>query len=192
MKKNLKVNLIWFGLIIGLFLILKGLELSGIMNLYYIQILMGIGISILMGLGTNLVLGFSGQFTLGQAGFMAIGAYSSAIITGMMPTYDGFYLSMVVGVIIAAVVALIFGIPTLRLKGDYLAIATLGMAEIIRIIIVNGGELTNGAAGLTSISLWLLLQSWYSISCVQQLVAKQLLFVKMKLLQSQWVSMLQN
>ena len=48
MKKNLKVNLIWFGLIIGLFLILKGLELSGIMNLYYIQILMGIGISILM------------------------------------------------------------------------------------------------------------------------------------------------
>ena len=151
MKKNLKVNLIWFGLIIGLFLILKGLELSGIMNLYYIQILMGIGISILMGLGTNLVLGFSGQFTLGQAGFMAIGAYSSAIITGMMPTYDGFYLSMVVGVIIAAVVALIFGIPTLRLKGDYLAIATLGMAEIIRIIIVNGGELTNGAAGLTGI-----------------------------------------
>ena len=151
MKKNLKVNLIWFGLIIGLFLILKGLELSGIMNLYYIQILMGIGISILMGLGTNLVLGFSGQFTLGQAGFMAIGAYSSAIITGMMPTYDGFYLSMGVGVIIAAVVALIFGIPTLRLKGDYLAIATLGMAEIIRIIIVNGGELTNGAAGLTGI-----------------------------------------
>ena len=156
MKKNLKVNLIWFGLIIGLFLILKGLELSGIMNLYYIQILMGIGISILMGLGTNLVLGFSGQFTLGQAGFMAIGAYSSAIITGMMPTYDGFYLSMVVGVIIAAIVALIFGlpivgVPTLRLKGDYLAIATLGMAEIIRIIIVNGGELTNGAAGLTGI-----------------------------------------
>ena len=53
MKKNLKVNLIWFGLIIGLFLILKGLELSGIMNLYYIQILMGIGISILMGLGCS-------------------------------------------------------------------------------------------------------------------------------------------
>lgn len=117
MKKNLKVNLIWFGLIIGLFLILKGLELSGIMNLYYIQILMGIGISILMGLGTNLVLGFSGQFTLGQAGFMAIGAYSSAIITGMMPTYDGFYLSMVVGVIIAAIVALIFGLPTLSNEG---------------------------------------------------------------------------
>lgn len=202
MKKNLKVNLIWFGLIIGLFLILKGLELSGIMNLYYIQILMGIGISILMGLGTNLVLGFSGQFTLGQAGFMAIGAYSSAIITGMMPTYDGFYLSMVVGVIIAAIVALIFGLPTLRLKGDYLAIATLGMAEIIRIIIVNGGELTNGAAGLTGIlpyTSWpviyffvVIITIWCLISYVQQLDVKQSLFVKMKLLLSQWVLMSQN
>ena len=170
MKKNLKVNLIWFGLIIGLFLILKGLELSGIMNLYYIQILMGIGISILMGLGTNLVLGFSGQFTLGQAGFMAIGAYSSAIITGMMPTYDGFYLSMVVGVIIAAIVALIFGLPTLRLKGDYLAIATLGMAEIIRIIIVNGGELTNGAAGLTGILPY---TSWPVINFLRSATGRQ-------------------
>ena len=144
MKKNLKVNLIWFGLIIGLFLILKGLELSGIMNLYYIQILMGIGISILMGLGTNLVLGFSGQFTLGQAGFMAIGAYSSAIITGMMPTYDGFYLSMVVGVIIAAVVALIFGIPTLRLKGDYLAIVV-----IITILVLNFLRSATGRQAIT-------------------------------------------
>ncbi|MBM7643597.1 branched-chain amino acid ABC transporter permease [Streptococcus loxodontisalivarius] len=151
MKKNLKVNLAWLAIIIGLFAILKVLEITGIMNLYYVQILMGIGISILMGLGTNLVLGFSGQFTLGQAGFMAIGAYSSAIITNYIPTYDGFYLSMLVGVLIAALVALIFGIPTLRLKGDYLAIATLGMAEIIRIAIVNGGEVTNGAAGLTGI-----------------------------------------
>ena len=52
-----------------------------------------------MGLGTNLVLGFSGQFTLGQAGFMAIGAYSSAIITGMMPTYDGGFISQWLSVI---------------------------------------------------------------------------------------------
>lgn len=151
MKKNLKVNLTWLALVLGLFLVLKVFEVTGIMNLYYIQILMGIGISILMGLGTNLVLGFSGQFTLGQAGFMAIGAYSSAIITNIYPTYDGFYWSMLVGVIIAALVAMVFGIPTLRLKGDYLAIATLGMAEIIRIVIVNGGEVTNGAAGLTGI-----------------------------------------
>ena len=151
MKKNLKVNLSWLALIVVLYAILEVLTRTNILNLYYVQILMGIGISILMGLGTNLVLGFSGQLTLGQAGFMAIGAYATAIMTQQNPTYGGFYLSMLVGVLIAVVVALIFGIPTLRLKGDYLAIATLGMAEIIRILIVNGGDLTNGAAGLTGI-----------------------------------------
>lgn len=151
MKKNLKVNLSWLALIVVLYAILEVLTRTNILNLYYVQILMGIGISILMGLGTNLVLGFSGQFTLGQAGFMAIGAYATAIMTQQNPNYGGFYLSMLVGVLIAVVVALIFGIPTLRLKGDYLAIATLGMAEIIRILIVNGGDLTNGAAGLTGI-----------------------------------------
>ena len=151
MKKNLKLNLSWLAIIVVLFGIIELLTKTNILNLYYIQILMGIGISILMGLGTNLVLGFSGQFTLGQAGFMAIGAYATAIITQQNPTYGCFYFSMLVGIVIAVLVALVFGIPTLRLKGDYLAIATLGMAEIIRIVIVNGGDLTNGAAGLTGI-----------------------------------------
>ncbi len=151
MKKNLKVNLIWLALIVALFALLKLAEATGLLNMYYVQILIGIGISILMGLGTNLVLGFTGQFTLGQAGFMAIGAYATAILTTKSPTYDSFYLSIVVGVILAAIVAIIFGLPTLRLKGDYLAIATLGMAEIIRKLIENGGELTNGPAGITNI-----------------------------------------
>ncbi|WP_019778139.1 branched-chain amino acid ABC transporter permease [Streptococcus sobrinus] len=151
MKKNLKLNLTWLAIVAVIYAILQILASTGLLNLYYIQILMGIGISILMGLGTNLVLGFSGQFTLGQAGFMAIGAYASAIVTQYYPTYDGFYWSMLLGAIIAALVAIVFGVPTLRLKGDYLAIATLGMAEIIRIIIINGGTLTNGAAGLTGI-----------------------------------------
>ncbi len=104
-----------------------------------------------MAMGTNLVLGFSGQFPLGQAGFMAVGAYATAILTKYMPTYLGFYLSMLVGVLVAGLIAVIVGFPTLRLKGDYLAIATLGVAEIIRIAIINGGELTNGAAGLTGV-----------------------------------------
>ncbi len=151
MKKNLKVNVAWLAIFVVLYLIIQGLVSAGILDMYYIQIMMGIGISILMGLGTNLVLGFSGQFTLGQAGFMAIGAYATAILTQYegFNTYNGFYLSMLIGVAVAALLALIFGIPTLRLKGDYLAIATLGMAEIIRIVIVNGGTVTNGAAGLT-------------------------------------------
>ena len=118
---------------------------------YYVQILMGIGISIIMALGTNLVLGFSGQFSLGQAGFMAIGAYATAIMTKSNPTFGGFYVSIIIGCVVAALVALVVGVPTLRLKGDYLAIATLGVSEIIRIAIINGGDFTNGAAGLTGI-----------------------------------------
>ena len=151
MKQNLKPILSWAAVIVVIYLLLAFLTGTGMLGAYYIQIMMGVGISIIMAMGTNLVLGFTGQFPLGQAGFMAIGAYATAIITGYNDTYAGFYLSMLVGVLIAGVIAVIVGFPTLRLKGDYLAIATLGVAEIIRIAIVNGGELTNGAAGLTDI-----------------------------------------
>ena len=160
MKKNLKVNLIWLALIVALFALLKLAEVTGLMNMYYVRILIGIGIAVLMGLGTNLVLGFTGQFTLGQAGFMAIGAYATAIITTKA-------LSIVVGVILAAIVAIIFGLPTLRLKGDYLAIATLGMAEIIRKLIENGGELTNGPAGMTNILPYV---SWEAVFVIVVLI----------------------
>lgn len=151
MIKNIKSILAWLGLIVVAFLVLNILVSAGVLGLYHVQILMGIGISIIMAMGTNLVLGFPGQFSLGQAGFMAIGAYATAIMTPTNPTYAGFYLSMLVGAMVAGLIAVIVGFPTLRLKGDYLAIATLGVAEIIRIAIVNGGELTNGAAGLTGI-----------------------------------------
>lgn len=151
MKKNMSSILSWAVLVTVIFLVLSFLIGQGILGPYYVQILMGIGISIIMAMGTNLVLGFSGQFPLGQAGFMAIGAYTTAIITQNIPTYLGFYVSMLIGILVAGLVAVIVGFPTLRLKGDYLAIATLGVAEIIRIAIVNGGEVTNGAAGLTGI-----------------------------------------
>lgn len=151
MKKNMSSILSWAGFVTLIFLVLSFLIGQDIFGPYYVQILMGIGISIIMAMGTNLVLGFSGQFPLGQAGFMAIGAYATAIITQYIPTYLGFYFSMLVGILVAGLVAVLVGFPTLRLKGDYLAIATLGVAEIIRIAIVNGGELTNGAAGLTGI-----------------------------------------
>ena len=129
---------------------------------------------------------------------MAIGAYATAITTQQNPTYGGFYFSMLVGIVIAVLVALVFGIPTLRLKGDYLAIATLGMAEIIRIVIVNGGDLTNGAAGLTGIlpyTTWpvififvVAITILILISYVHLLDVKLFLFVKMRLQQKQWVS----
>lgn len=150
-EKEHKALLAWIFILALVYLILTLLIGTDILGPYYVQILMGIGIAIIMAMGTNLVLGFSGQFPLGQAGFMAVGAYATAILTKYMPTYLGFYLSMLVGVLVAGLIAVIVGFPTLRLKGDYLAIATLGVAEIIRIAIINGGELTNGAAGLTGV-----------------------------------------
>ena len=151
MKENLRINLIWLGLILVGYAAIAGLVSAGLLNDFYIQILESIGINIILAVGLNLIVGFSGQFSLGHAGFMAIGAYATAILAGQATTYGAFYLSMLAGALIAGTVALVVGIPTLRLKGDYLAIATLGVAEIVRIFIVNGGQLTNGAAGITGI-----------------------------------------
>ena len=151
MKQNLKANLAWLGLLVAGFILILDLVLTGVLNLFYIQILEQIGINIILAVGLNLIVGFSGQFSLGHAGFMAIGAYAAAIIGSKSPTYGAFFGAMLLGALISGAVALIVGIPTLRLKGDYLAVATLGVAEIIRIFIINGGSLTNGAAGILGI-----------------------------------------
>ena len=151
MKKNVKVNILWFVLLLAGYGLLTLLVSAGVWNDFYLQILQQIGINIILAVGLNLIVGFSGQFSLGHAGFMAIGAYAAAIIGSKSATYPAFFAAMVLGALIAGAVALIVGIPTLRLKGDYLAIATLGVSEIIRILIINGGDLTNGAAGILGI-----------------------------------------
>ena len=76
MKQNLKVNLVWLGLLVAGFALIQVLVAAGVLNLFYIQILEQIGINIILAVGLNLIVGFSGQFSLGHAGFMAIGAYS--------------------------------------------------------------------------------------------------------------------
>lgn len=151
MKKNLKINILWFVLLLAGYGLITLLASAGVLNDFYLQILQQIGINIILAVGLNLIVGFSGQFSLGHAGFMAIGAYAAAIIGPKSATYPAFFAAMVLGAVIAGTVALIVGIPTLRLKGDYLAIATLGVSEIIRILIINGGDLTNGAAGILGI-----------------------------------------
>ena len=137
MKKNLKINIFWLGLVLIGYLLMTVLVSAGVLNAFYIQILEQIGINIILAVGLNLIVGFSGQFSLGHAGFMAIGAYAVAIIGSKSPTYGAFFIAMLAGAIIAGIVALAVGLPTLRLKGDYLAIATLGVSEIIRILIIT-------------------------------------------------------
>jgi len=151
MKENLKVNILWLLLLLAGYGLISVLVSIGVLNLFYVQILQQIGINIILAVGLNLIVGFSGQFSLGHAGFMAIGAYAAAIIGSKLPTYGAFFGAMLVGALLSGAVALLVGIPTLRLKGDYLAVATLGVSEIIRIFIINGGSLTNGAAGILGI-----------------------------------------
>ena len=151
MKTNLKVIYFWSSLLFVGYVLISKLVSAGVLNLFHVQILEQIGINIILAVGLNLIVGFSGQFSLGHAGFMAIGAYAAAIIGSKSPTYGAFFGAMVLGALISGAVALIVGIPTLRLKGDYLAVATLGVAEIIRIFIINGGSFTNGAAGILGI-----------------------------------------
>ena len=134
--------------IAGTYVVVLVLINAGIID-DFIQITMvTIGINIILAVSLNLITGFTGQFSLGHAGFMAIGAYATGLTTRAFPTLWGFLLGLLLGAVIAATVGLLIGLPTLRLRGDYLAIATLGMAEIIRVLLVNL-EFTGGAAGLS-------------------------------------------
>lgn len=137
---------------------------------YQISILERIAIYAVVAVSMNLLTGFTGLFSLGQAGFMAIGAYTVAILTipvesrasvyyvsGISPAIANlhcpFWLALIIAGLISAAAAALIGIPVLRLKSDYLAIATLGFSEIIRAVIAAPqlDQITNGSYGLKSI-----------------------------------------
>lgn len=152
MQRMNRKNGIWFLLIVAAFAILFALTQANIINAYYRITLMTIMLNIIYAVGLNLVLGIAGQFSLGHAGFIAIGAYAAAICTKAAANpWLGLLEGILLGVVISVIVALLVGIPTLRLKGDYLAIATLGVAEIIRVLINNWRSITNGPAGISGI-----------------------------------------
>jgi len=125
-------------------------------NAYYYQIIIYIGVNIILASSLNLINGFTGQFSLGHAGFMAIGAYTASVITSQMGATPGvagafiFLLALLTAGVIASFFGLLVGIPSLRLKGDYLAIVTLGFGEIIRVVIQNL-DFLGGARGFTGI-----------------------------------------
>lgn len=135
---------------------------------YKLRILNLCAIYVVLALSMNLVNGFTGLFSLGHAGFMAVGAYTTALLTmsPMMKTQNFFLTplikpldtltlpflpSLIIGGLLAAAVGFVISAPVLRLKGDYLGIATLGFAEIIRVVFTNTQSLTNGALGLKGI-----------------------------------------
>jgi branched-chain amino acid transport system permease protein len=127
---------------------------------YYTKIIILIGINIILAVSLNLATGYLGQLPLGHAGFMAVGAYASAIFmkatAATLPLFISLPLGLMIGGAVAGIFGFIIGIPALRLRGDYLAIITLGFGEIIRVVITNidsviGFKLTYGAANLKGI-----------------------------------------
>lgn len=134
--------------------------IQGFISPYYEVNLILIGINIIMAVSLNLINGFTGQFSIGHAGFMAIGAYTSAVFTVKLG--QPLLLGTLAGAVLAALLGFLIGLPTLRLKGDYLAIATLGFGEIIRVLFVNfeyvGGA--SGFSGIPHITTWTWVFFW--------------------------------
>ncbi|TBT83721.1 branched-chain amino acid ABC transporter permease [Propioniciclava sinopodophylli] len=140
---------LWVPLVLTYVIVLLLVQ-AGVVDAYMQVTIATICINIVLAVSLNLITGFTGQFSLGHAGFMAIGAYATALVTMRFDSIVGFIGGLLLGGIIAALVGFLIGLPTLRLRGDYIAIATLGMAEIIRILLQNF-EFTNGAAGLSPV-----------------------------------------
>lgn len=146
MKKLFK-HKFWLVLLLSFFFygIVQVLISTGILNPFYTNIFHVVGINIILAVSLHLVIGITGQFSIGHAGFVSIGAYMSAIIT--MKLGLPFILAIIVAGVAASIAGLLIGIPSLRLKGDYLAIATLGFGEIVRIIWLNT-PYVGGASGI--------------------------------------------
>ena len=135
----------------------EALVARDVLSPYSVLIARYVGINVVMAASLNLVNGVAGQFSIGHAGFMAVGAYTSAMITLTTRAQPGtalgttiFVGSLVAGGILAACAGWLVGLPSLRLRGDYLAIVTLGFGEIIRVVIVNVESL-GGSRGLPGI-----------------------------------------
>lgn len=178
-----------FVILIGLIILLGLAQLSKGLDPYFYQILVFFGINTILAVSLNLINGFTGQFSIGHAGFMAAGGYFSAALS----VYQGerlinylsflpkdiaqgvvFFIFLLVGGIFAALLGILIGIPTLRLKGDYLAIATLGFGEIIRVAIYNM-DIVGGPRGFPGIPkytdiLWVAFWAFVCILVVYRLI----------------------
>ncbi len=181
-NKTLKFSLI-AALIIIFATIIILLDNDIIGDDYVRRILNMSAIYAIVSVSMNLVNGFTGLFSLGQAGFMAIGAFTVAVFTVPLELRSAifyvipqnpvfaqlhlpFFVALILGGLLAALIAILIGMPVLRLKSDYLAIATLGFSEIIRILLTNMKTITNGALGIKGIPEMPTMWVFYIIAAV--------------------------
>ena len=158
--------------LLGVMAVLAALNLAlpSVANPYVTRVILLCGINIMLAVSLNLINGFTGQFSIGHAGFMAIGGYTSAMFSlyvgrhwvtslvaagmpGVVAQGLALVVALVLGGLVAAVAGYLVGLPSLRLRGDYLAIVTLGFGEIIRVLILNL-NVVGGARGLPGIPGW--------------------------------------
>ena len=161
---------------------------------FYIEgILILVGVNLMVVLGLSLLTGFTGLFSFGHAGFMAIGAYVGALCT-LLPEqkeimwildpiiwpfsvlHTPFWVAVIAGGLVAMIFAFIIAVPVLRLGDDYLGIATLGFAEIIRVVIVNATSITNGSLGIKGIPGEATLLTCYIWTVITLVVLSRLIF----------------
>ena len=167
-KKDLKV----LGLCIALFAVVQVLINVDFIGPFWELNLILIGINIILASSLNLINGFTGQFSIGHAGFMAVGAYVSAVLSVKFEL--PFLLAILGGAAGAGLLGFLIGLPTLRLKGDYLAIATLGLGEIIRICILNI-QYVGGASGFMGIPRYTNFAWVFALTVVTLFVIKNLI-----------------
>jgi branched-chain amino acid transport system permease protein len=128
--------------------VLMGIPYMGF-NQYIMNIIIKIGIYTMLGLGLNILTGYVGLVSLGHAGFVAIGAYTASILA--IKAGIGFWPATLLAGLLASIFGIILGLPTLRLKGIYLSIVTLGFGEIVRTVVMNWDSVTNGTLGVKNI-----------------------------------------
>ncbi|GEP46245.1 branched-chain amino acid ABC transporter permease [Brevifollis gellanilyticus] len=159
-------------LLVGIVLAAVVSMFSGQFNRYHLGVIVDIGINIILAVSLNLINGHTGQFSLGHAGFMAVGGYTAAkislVVSPMLPPALQpllFLGALIAGGLLAALAGFGVGVPSLRLKGDYLAIVTLGFGEIIRVIVQNM-EAVGAASGLKGIPKYTTLGWTFGLAAV--------------------------
>lgn len=180
------------GVLLALSALLPRLPIAGMA--YYFRIIMFIGINIILAVSLNIINGHAGQFSLGHAGFMAIGAYMSAMVTyywaspllremqgdgaALVLQHSIFLGALLFGGLCAGAIGWVVGLPSLRLRGDYLAIVTLGFGEIIRVVFLNVQGL-GAARGLSGVPpwtnfFWVFFFAWITVVVSWRLVRSQI------------------
>lgn len=134
--------------VVAVFAVVQGLITAGVIDNYSKRVLVSIGINIIIALSLNLIVGITGQLSMGHAAFMSIGAYASAVFSVALHT--NLIISLLMGSLVAGVVAAIIGYPILRLKGGYFSMCTLGFGEIVKVLLQNMDSV-GGARGYTGI-----------------------------------------